>query len=75
MYAKRMAYVIFYQGKHILTKLEQLPVDIAYISKKQNYAIVYGDADFEGSLKKQLMEVKGLKYFGPSHLYDENLNF
>ncbi|TVP85378.1 MAG: DUF2129 domain-containing protein [Acholeplasmataceae bacterium] len=75
MYAKRMAYVVFYQGKRVLDKLRKMPVDIAYVSKKQHYAIVYGDAEQEANLKKQLKDVKGFKYFGPSHLFDEGLNF
>ncbi len=75
MYTKRMSYVIFYQGKHVLEKLKNLPVDVTYISKKQNYAIVYADEDQEQALKKQLKDVKGFKFFGPSQMYDQNLNF
>jgi len=75
MLANRMQYVIFYQGKHVLEKLQTLPVDISYVSDKQNYAIVYGDKEVEQQLKKQLKDVKGFKFIGPSHLYDETLNF
>ncbi|MCR3906301.1 MAG: DUF2129 domain-containing protein [Tenericutes bacterium] len=75
MYANRMAYVVFYQGKQVVEKLKSLPVDVSYISQKLNYAIVYGDNQIEQTLKKQLKDVKGFKYVGPSHLYDENLNF
>ncbi len=75
MYANRMSFVIFYQGKHVLEKLKNMPVDIAYISNKQNYAVVYADHDQEQALKKQLKDIKGFKYFGPSQMYDPNLNF
>ncbi|MBE0700916.1 MAG: DUF2129 domain-containing protein [Acholeplasmataceae bacterium] len=75
MYAKRMAFVVFYQGKQVPAKLKSMPVDIAYQSEKQNYAIVYGDADQEQNFKKQLKDVKGFKYFGPSQTFDENVNF
>jgi uncharacterized protein YlbG (UPF0298 family) len=70
-----MAYVVFYQGKHVLEKLKGLPVDISYISQKQHYAVVYGDESAEKTLKKQLKDVKGFKYIGPSQLFDTSLNF
>jgi len=75
MYANRMAFVVFYQGKQVLEKLKNLPVDVSYVSNKQNYAIVYADMEQEQNLKKQLKDVKGFKYFGPSQMYDSNLNF
>lgn len=75
MYANRMAFVVFYQGKQVLEKLKNMPVDVAYVSTKQNYAIVYADMEQEQNLKKQLKDVKGFKYFGPSQMYDSNLNF
>ena len=75
MYANRMQYVVFYQGKHVLEKLKTLPVDIAYISEKQNYAVCYGDKDIEAQLKKQLKDVKGFKHIGTSQTIDTNLNF
>ncbi|MDI6452926.1 DUF2129 domain-containing protein [Peloplasma aerotolerans] len=75
MYANRMAYVVFFQGKQVVEKLKSLPVDVSYISQKLNYAIVYGDNQIEQTLKKQLKDVKGFKYVGPSQLYDETLNF
>ncbi|MBU1142709.1 MAG: DUF2129 domain-containing protein [Firmicutes bacterium] len=75
MYANRMSYVVFYQGKHVIEKLKSLPVDISYVSEKQGYAVVYGDKDIEANLKKQLKDVKGFKHIGPSQLFDPNVNF
>ncbi len=75
MYANRMQYVIFYQGKQVLEKLKTLPVDIAFISEKQGYVVVYGDKDIEAQLKKQLKDVKGFKHVGTSQTFDQNLNF
>jgi uncharacterized protein YlbG (UPF0298 family) len=75
MYANRMSYVVFFQGKQVLDKLKTLPVDISYISEKQGYAVVYGDKDIEQTLKKQLKDVKGFKHVGTSQTYDSNLNF
>ncbi len=74
MPVNRMAYVVFYHGKHVLNKLESLPVDVTYVSKKQHYAVVYGDADQENNIKKQLKGIKGFKFFGPSELFDTTLN-
>ena len=35
MYANRMSYVVFYQGKQVIDKLKSMPVDITYVSEKQ----------------------------------------
>jgi len=70
-----MAYIVFFQGKHVIEKLQTMPVDIAYVSEKQNYAVVYGDKDQEAAFKKTLKDVKGFKFIGPSLMYDPNLNF
>jgi uncharacterized protein YlbG (UPF0298 family) len=75
MYANRMSYVLFFQGKHVIEKLRSLPVDVSYVSEKQGYAIIYGDKDIEANLKKQLKDVKGFKHIGPSQLFDPNVNF
>jgi uncharacterized protein YlbG (UPF0298 family) len=75
MYANRMSYVVFFQGKQVIDKLKTLPVDISYVSEKQGYAVVYGDKDIEQNLKKQLKDVKGFKHVGTSQTYDPNLNF
>jgi len=75
MYANRMSYVVFFQGKHVIEKLRSLPIDVSYVSEKQGYAVVYGDKDIEANLKKQLKDVKGFKHIGPSQLFDPNVNF
>lgn len=75
MLANRMQFIVFFHGKQVLEKLSSLPVDISYISEKQGYVIIYADKDQEQTLKKQLKSVKGYKHFGPSHLFDEGLNF
>ncbi|MCK9235749.1 MAG: DUF2129 domain-containing protein [Acholeplasmataceae bacterium] len=75
MHTNRISYVAVYQGKHTLSKLKKLPVDIAYISSKQNYAVLYFDKNNENMITKQMKNTKGLKHFGPSQTYDENLNF
>jgi uncharacterized protein YlbG (UPF0298 family) len=75
MYTSRISYVAIYHGKHVLNKLKNLPVDITYISNKQNYAVVFFDKPNEQNIIKQMKNVKGLKHFGPSQTYDESLNF
>ena len=75
MYTNRVAYVAIYHGKHVINKLKNLPCDVSYISKKQHYAVVYFDKSNEEMIKKQVKGVKGLKHFGPSQTYDQELNF
>lgn len=75
MYANRIQFVIFYQGKQVIEKLKTLPVDVSYISEKQGYIICYGDKEIEQNLKKQLKDVKGFKHLGTSQTFDPNVNF
>ena len=74
-YTSRMSYVVFYRGKQVIKKLEQLPVDVAYTSKKLDYSIVYADLTYENKLKKTLKFTKGFKHISPSKTFDETLNF
>jgi uncharacterized protein YlbG (UPF0298 family) len=71
----RMQYVIHYKGGQVVKKLETLPVNIAYTSKKMSYVIVYADQDYESRLFKALKFTKGFKHFSPSLMFDKNLNF
>ena len=75
MLANRMQYVIYFQGQQVIEKIKSLPVDIAYVSEKQNYMICYGDANIEKSLRKQLKDVKGFKHIALSQAFNESLNF
>lgn len=75
MYTNRISYVAIYHGKHVLNKLKNLPVDVSYISEKQHYAVLYFDKSNEDMIIKQMRNVKGLKHFGPSQTYDQDLNF
>ena len=50
----RMQYVIHYKGGQVVKKLETLPVNITYTSKKMSYVIVYADQDYESRLFKAL---------------------
>lgn len=74
-YTNRMGYVVFYRGNQVIKKLEQLPVDVTYTSKKLDYAIVYADSTYESKLKKTLKFTKGFKHISPSKTFDETLNF
>jgi uncharacterized protein YlbG (UPF0298 family) len=71
----RMQYVIHYKGGQVVKKLETLPVNIAYTSKKMSYVIVYADQDYESRLFKALKFTKGFKHFSASLTFDKNLNF
>ena len=75
MYTNRISYVAIYHGKHALNKLKNLPVDVSYISGKQHYAVIYFDKSNEDMIVKQMKNIKGLKHFGPSQTYNDELNF
>jgi uncharacterized protein YlbG (UPF0298 family) len=75
MYTNRMRYIIFYQGKQVIEKLQTLPVDIHFISEKQGYVVFYTDMENEANIKKQIRNVKGFKFMGDSQTFDPNLNF
>lgn len=74
MKLNRQSYVVFYQGKHVVRKLETLPINLVYVSRKRNYAVFYTDKNLEASIKKTLKNVKGFRNFSPSLAFNENLN-
>ncbi|QWB95856.1 DUF2129 domain-containing protein [Mycoplasmatota bacterium] len=75
MLAERASFVVFFRGKHMMNKINELPVDVAYQSDKSNYVVIYADKKEEENLRKQLKKIKGYKGFAPSYLYDETRNF
>ena len=75
MLVERMSYVVFFKGNRVLKKLETLPIDITYVSKKKNFVVIYTDKNNEEVIKKQLKSVKGFKGLSQSQTFDENLNF
>jgi uncharacterized protein YlbG (UPF0298 family) len=75
MLAERASFVVFFRGKQIINKINELPVDIAYQSSKSNYVVIYADKKEEENLRIQLKKIKGYKGFAPSYLYDETRNF
>lgn len=75
MLVDRMSYIIFFKGNHVVDKLNDLPVDVTYVSKKKRFVVVYADKSNEESIKKALKDIKGFKGFTPSQTFDENLNF
>lgn len=74
MKLNRQSYVIFYQGKHVVRKLETLAVNIVYVSRRQSYAVFYTDKDQEQAIKKQLRKTKGFRNLSPSPAFNEELN-
>ncbi len=75
MYTNRMSFIVYYQGNQVRDKLQNLPVDIAYVSEKQGYIVFYADQDYEQNLRKQLKNIKGFKFLGTSQTFDKGLNF
>lgn len=70
-----MAYIVYYKGKGVLKRLETMPVNIAFTSKKLNYTIFYGELSQEKSYLNQLKKIKGFLKFEQSEMFDEEVNF
>lgn len=67
MEIKRCAYIVDFKGKEVPKKLSKLDVNLAYVSKKSNYAVVYLDENKgEKMLLSQLHNVKGFVALYPS---------
>lgn len=75
MEVARMAYIVYYKGKGVLKRLETMPVNIAFTSKKLNYTIFYGELSQEKSYLNQLKKIKGFLKFEQSEMFDEEVNF
>lgn len=75
MEIKRCAYIVDFKGKEVPKKLNKMDVNVAYISKKFNYAVVYLDEQKgEKLLINHLKRVRGFIRVYPSLFYDENTN-
>ncbi len=75
MLAERASYVIFYKGSQFIQNLNPLPLDVAFVSEKSHYVVVYADKKEEDNIRKQVKKIKGYKGFSPSQLFDETRNF
>lgn len=75
MDVNKMAYIVYYNGKSIEKKLEKMPVNLSYVSKKLNYLVFYGDLGKEKTYFNHLKNVKGFKKIEASPLYNEDVNF
>lgn len=75
MLVNRMSYVVFFKGKHVINKLNELPLDVVYISKKKRFAVIYTDKSNENQIRKTLKKTKGFKGFTQSQTFDESYNF
>ncbi|VEU81221.1 DUF2129 domain-containing protein [Haploplasma axanthum] len=71
----RMAFIVYFQGNEIVKRIEKMPVNIAYVSKKANYLVFYGDKKQEKSYFNQLKTIRGFKKFEMSQLFNEEYNF
>lgn len=75
MQIERQAYIVDFVGKEVPKKLERMDINLVYVSKKANYAIVYFDrAKGEKLLLTQLQGVKGFIGVKPSLLFNEEAN-
>lgn len=71
----RMAYIVYFQGRDVIKKINSMPVNIAYVSKKNNYLVFYGDNNKVSNYEKQLKKMRGFKKIEPSLLYNEEIKF
>ena len=75
MQIERQAYIVDFVGKEAPKKLEKMDINLVYVSRKANYAIVYFDrAKGEKLLLTQLQGVKGFIGVQPSLLFNEEAN-
>jgi len=75
MEIKRCAYIVDFKGKEVPKRLNKMDVNLTYISKKFNYAVVYLDeAKGEKLLTNHLRNVKGFIGVYPSLFFDQNTN-
>lgn len=75
MLVDRMSYVVFFKGNRVISKLNELPLDVAYISKKKRFAVIYTNKANENEIRNALKKVRGYKGFTISQTFDEDLNF
>lgn len=75
MDVNRMLYVVYYKGQGVIKRLERMPVNISYISKKLNYVLFYGEMDKEKTYYNHLKNIKGFQRIEQSPLFNEELNY
>lgn len=75
MEVKRCAYIVDFKGKEVPKRLSKMDVNLAYVSKKFSYAVVYLDENKgEKLLTNHLKNVKGFIGVQPSLFFDQNAN-
>ena len=75
MAVERMGYIVYYRGRNIARKLKRMPVNIAYISRRMNYAVFYGNKDSEESYLNNLKRTRGFVKLEASEMFNESLNY
>lgn len=75
MEIKRSAFIVDFKGKEVPKRLNKMDVNLTYISKRFNYAVVYLDeSKGEKLLVNHLKHVKGFVGVYPSLFFDQNAN-
>lgn len=77
---ERKGFAIYYRNKKVLKQIQEKIKQshnghIIYMSKKNNYCMAYCDAKIYSLLKKELMEIKGVRGVEPSHLDIDHTTF
>jgi len=70
-----MGYIVYHKGNQVLKRLEKMPVNIAYTSKKLGYTVFYGEKEQEKNYFGQLRKVRGFIKLEQSDIFDEETNF
>lgn len=71
----RMAYIVYFRGGNLLKRIDRLPINVAYVSKKMSYLVFYGDLNQEKSYLNQMKNIKGFLKIEQSKAYDKDLNY
>lgn len=72
---QRKGIIIYFDDKEVINKLDKTIVNVYYISKQGNYAIIYCDANRYKPLCAELKNMKGITGFEDSLLDVEKNNF
>lgn len=70
---QRVAYIVSYNNKAILKRLEKMPVSVSYVSVPNRQVLIYMDKRFAKDIENQLKKTKGFKAMEESVLFQEDV--
>ena len=72
---ERKGIIVYFEDKEVLNTLDKSIVNVYYVSEKQNYAVIYCDANRYKPLCAKLSHTPGIISFEDSLLEVENNSF